>query len=689
MDEAALLLSSHQALYSDTGALLRATELAVGAVLGREWRGRLGPGHDIHALARALETDSAVVSRLRKVDASGIQRLAEAGGTLLVPVVGGWLVATTKGGILVTPQDEQRFSLRPKRLADIIGEAPTEAVLLEPRLALSSTVAEDGASRSPWRRLRRFVALESAELWALVLYAVVLGGLSLAVPVAVQVLVNTIAFGSVLQPLVILSLLLLGVLLFAGLVQVIEWYAVEVLQRRLFVRVAEDFARRIPLLSYGVHDRLDARELTNRFFEVVSLQKALGTLFVDALGLALRTFVGLLLLGFYHPALLAFNAALIAALGVVLMLGYGAVATAQQESAAKYKVAAWLEAVAQRPALFKGATAGTIAATQADALIRSYLTARRQHYTRVFRQLVGGVGVQIGTLVAVLGLGGWLVMEGELTLGQLVAAELVVGIIGNGFLKLGKHLETVYDLLASLDKLGKVIDLPVDAAAPRTGPEGRAAGFDLQHVTLQHSREGGSGPVLTACIPARARLLLEGPGGSGKTRWLETLAGLREPESGSVRLHDATTPESPAAELKARALLVRSDDVVAGTVFENLQLGAGNLDEATAWSVLHRVALDRVVANLQGGLHAALLPGGAPLSSTQVRRLVLARALLVAPDLLLIDGTLDHLGQDGEPSAPLLDEFFGVEAPWTAVVVSDDPVVQQRCNRNLSLREVT
>jgi multidrug resistance efflux pump len=291
---------------------------------------------------------------------------------------------------------------------------------------------------------------------ALFVYALALGALSLSVPVAVQVLVNTIAFGSLLQPLVILALLLLGVLCLSGGVKLMELYAVELLQRRLFARVAEDLSRRLSSLTQEGVDKVRKKGLANRFFEVVTLQKATSKLLADGLSLALQATVGLLLLGFYHPILLIFDVALLTGVGAIVLSGWGAVPSAVRESEAKYEVAGWLERLA------RGEESDV---RDAEVLTRQYLSARRLHYRRLARQLVGGVALQILAMVGLLGLGGWLVMKGELTLGQLVAAELVVGSLGASFVKLGPLFEGAYDLLASVDKLGKIIDLP---QAPHT-----------------------------------------------------------------------------------------------------------------------------------------------------------------------------------------------------------------------------
>jgi ABC-type bacteriocin/lantibiotic exporter with double-glycine peptidase domain len=663
--------------HEDPGAVARALELALE---GLEGHCASGASHAIAAgagalggldgLAEALE-EHGLVARVRRLPPSGLRRAVLGGPRALARVGGDWLVVNGHRATVVGAGTESTIPNTRRGLRRLGVDRDVDAILLEPRLVLDVLAADHGASKSPWARLRGLVSLEAAELASLVVYAVVIGGLSLAVPIAAQVLVNTIAFGSLLQPLVVLAALLFGVLAFSGLVQVVQWYAVEVLQRRIFVRVAEDLSRRLAAISAVVRERHDPRELANRFFEVLTLQKTVSRLLLDGLGLALQTMVGLLLLAFYHPVLLAFDVVLVAALVVVMIFGLRAVPTAIEESKAKYRVAAWLETVAASPTAFKRADAATFAAIRTDALTRGYLAARRRHYLRVLRQLVGGVGVQIFAMVALLGLGGWLVIRGELTLGQLVAAELVVGVIGAGFAKVGKHLEAVYDLLAGLDKVGKVLDAPIDSV--RRVRAGR-------RVTRMHVRglvaRPGLAPVSFALEPG-ARVWVDGPAAGGKSALLETLAGLRAPHEGSISVPDA---DDVAGSLRERALLIRSDDVLAeGTVLDNLRVADPRVDEDRAREVLRMVGLEDAISRLEGGLDARVLGTSGPLSSSECARLVLARAVLARPDVLIVDGVLDDLGLERPMSSRVLDVVMGPDAPWTVIATSRDPQVRERC----------
>lgn len=559
--------------------------------------------------------------------------------------------------------------------ADVLPCADSMGLALDP-------IGAGDLPRSPWDRLRSFLGLERRELWVVVVYAVVIGGLTLATPIAVQALVNTVAFGSVLQPLIVLTVLLFGGLAFASLLGVLEAYVVEVLQRRVFVRIAEDFGRRLPSIDTSVLDVRHGPDMVNRFFDVLTIQKSLSVLLLDGLGLTLQVAIGMVLLAFYHPWLLAFDVVLVVLLVIVLALGRGATATGTEESRAKYRTAAWLEDVIAAAHLFRGERAARHAAQRTEMLCRAYLRARRAHFRILLRQIAGGYGLQLFAMVALLGVGGWLVIARQLTLGQLVASELVIAAMGAGFVKLGKNLEKAYDLAVGVGKVATVVDAPVERRGGDRLPDGGAVGCKLRGAAVDRGGREIFGE-LDFEVRAQERVAVLGASGSGKSTLLDLLAGLRLPTRGSVQIDGLDMRRADLVSVRDRVSLVRGAELVTGSVLDNLRLGDPDLDEPSARRLLRLLDLEAVVDVLPAGLDTQMLPSGAPLSETQARRLALVRALAARPRLLLLDRALDRLGLEGPAYKRLLDALFADTAPWTLLVVTDDPVVALRCGRVL------
>ncbi len=577
----------------------------------------------------------------------------------------------------------------PARVRAALGHGARLWLVLEPARPLerirSAHIREDGKATAA-QRLRALMRLERRDIAVVTVYAVVIGGLSVATPIAVQALVNTVAFGTVLQPLFVLSVLLLAVLAFGATLRSLQAVVVEILQQRLFARTVTDLARRLPGISVATHRKYHAPELVNRFFDVPTLQKAATTLLLDGLGLALTAIVGLLLLAFYHPFLLIFDLVLLGSLTIVIfLLGRGATSTAMDESDAKYQVAGWLEELARHPTLFKSFDASHFAVTKAEVLARDYIRARNKHFGAVFQQLVGGLSVQAIASVALLSVGGWLVITRQLTLGQLVAAELIVAVIGSSFSKVGKQAETVYDTLASLEKLGKLVDLPLE----RLGGE-EPVGDACATLRLRKVRAPGDGMQVSldtgdVTIHPGEKIAITGDTGSGKSLLLDAVFGLIEPTEGTIELDGVDLRQLHLGRLREHIGLVRDPELIEGTVLENIRLDNPSLGVEEIARVLAKVELDEVIAALPAGLDTKLVPGGAPLSRSQARRLALARIMCGDPRLLLLDGSLDGLGLSDRQLSHVLDELFADDACWSLLVVSDDPRVLERCHRELRL----
>jgi len=524
---------------------------------------------------------------------------------------------------------------------------------------------------SPMERVRALMSVEADDLLIVLMYAVAVGLLSLATPVAVQALVNTVAFGTAVQPLLVLTILLGGGLALGAGLQLLQTWVVELMRRRIFIRLVSDLAHRLPRVDADVIRDGRGPELLNRFFDVFTLEKAVATWLGDGLGALITAVVGLTVLAVYHPALLVFDVLLGGLVAVVFLgLGRGGTKTAIKESKAKYAVAAWMEEVARHPVAFKAAGAADLARDRTDVLARQFLLARSDHFRVVLRQLAGALGLQVVAAAGLLGIGGWLVIQRQLTLGQLVAAELIVATTVAAFAKSSKLLESWYDLLAAVDKLGELTDLPLEAVGDPADqlPEGRLSAT----VWL------AGGEVRLA---GGERVGITGGSRAGKSRALETLFGLN---SLPGELGELPVADLDPTMVRSRVTLVKGFDVIDGTVLDNLRFGRKEPSRAAAWSVLRRVGLEDAVRALPNGLDAHLSRTGSPLMSGEARRLVIGRAIAGRPDLLLVDDALDGL-EDG-PRDLVLDAVFHDSRPWTLLVVSHDPAVLARCDRVVHVR---
>ncbi|MBP3959964.1 ATP-binding cassette domain-containing protein [Gemmata sp. G18] len=539
----------------------------------------------------------------------------------------------------------------------------------------------------PFRRLLGLLRPEAGELWLVLLFAVCVGALTLATPVVAMAVVNTVALGTLIQQLVVLCVALFVALSLAAGLMILQTVVVEFVQRRVFVRVAAELAYRLPRVDLKAFDRQNGPELVNRFFDVLTVQKASATLLLDGITLALQVLIGLLLLSFYHRYLLGFDLILIGSLAFLfLVLGRGAVRSAVRESVAKYKVAGWMEEVARHPVAFKTAGGPSLAAARTDALTREYLEARAAHFRVLMRQIGFALFLQVVANVALLAIGGALVIRGELTLGELVAAEIVVTLVVATFTKIGKQLEAFYDLLAAVDKLGYLLDLPLeeDGAEAGGGAAGGGAAVVVRDVSFAYDHQRKMALTrLSLAVAAGERVALVGPNGAGKSTLADLLFALRTPDRGWIELDGADVRTLRLETLREQVALVKGVEVIEGTVLENVRVGRAHVTHADARDALGRVGLLETVLALPGGLDTVLWTGGSPLSLGQANRLMVARAIVGRPRLLVLDEALDHM--DSDIRETVLPAVLGPGADWTLVVVTHSDEVARLCDRVVQL----
>jgi ABC-type bacteriocin/lantibiotic exporter with double-glycine peptidase domain len=542
----------------------------------------------------------------------------------------------------------------------------------------------------PLVRLRQWISLESEDAWVVVIYTAATGLVSLVLPIAVQAVVNTVAFGTLLQPLAVLTVLVLLALLAVAWLNAYRQYVVEMIQRRVFVRLAGDVADKLVRVEPRAFDRYHGPELVNRFLEVVTVQKAGATLLLDGLTVAVQTLIGMTLLAVYHPFLLAFDVLLALSLFVVLFpMGSGAIPTAVKESKAKYALLAWLEELARHQIAVKSRAGLVLALERTNELVKDYLGYRAKHFRILLRQIVGSFVLQALASATLLGVGGWLVIDRQMTLGQLVAAELVVALVTSGITKFGKHLELFYDLMAALDKLGYLTDLPREREAGELLPRKHgAAAIRMQDVAVS---PGVSAPLIQGVrLTAEPgdRIGLVGSTGSGKSSLMDVLYALRPPDSGHVEIDGIDYRVLSLYELRDQIALVREPQIFEGTVLENMRLGREELTMDRAQAALEEVGLLEQVLKMPGGLNTELATGGGPLSSGQAVQFELARALAHEPRVLLLDECLDWL-EDLPERGRLLDLVFLPRERWTVIVASHNQEILGRCDRVYAIREGT
>jgi putative ABC transport system ATP-binding protein len=621
------------------------------------------------------------------------------------------LVTKDRQGNVVTQWSDSTSAgtrTSPRKLAKLIANGDRQQPIHWVAVGSGSLQHEEhahGHHVSPLNRFWQMLRPEMSDIGVLFVIGLVIALLATAVPIAGQQLVRTVTFGTLYQPIVVLSLLLLACLGFMGALQTLNVFVVELIQQRLFARTVADLSLRLPRADFQSLRQTNGPELINRFLDIATVQKVVAGLLVDGLAVVLTTVIGMTLLAFYHPFLLGYDLLLLGLLlFVVLVMGRGGTQTAIRESIEKYRILAWLEDVVRCPLAFRLAGGADFALARADRLTADYLAARRSHFQVLLRQILSLFAIQALASTTLLGLGGYLVMHEQLTLGQLVAAELIVTMIVSSFAKLAKHIEAFFDLMAAMDKLGHLTDIPLEhggtslrvlADAPLAEirsprfvwSQDRSTSPQFNQVTeslVDSNRPSQSDHEPTLLLIASGQhTAVWGVSGSGKSLLADMLFGLEAPDGGTVQLGGCDVRELSPDVLRRHVALIRSVEILAGTIEENIHLGRTNVDGAVIREALRTVSLHEEVASLPQGLGTVLVSDGSPLSDSQQVRLMIARAIAGQPKLLVIDGLLDRL--PSELIDPLLSNLQSNSITGTLLILTGRHDLASRLPRTANL----
>jgi len=535
------------------------------------------------------------------------------------------------------------------------------------------TVERPSKATSAHNRLKQMIFEDKSDLILILVYTFFSGLFSLSIPLATQIIVNTVAAGVFLQPLSVIAGLVLAGLSFVALLRLLTLWIVEQIRQRTFARVTLRLAYRVPRIKHSAFTKEYLPELVNRFFDTITVQSGWFNFLLDAPAAALQVLVGLALLAIYSPWLLLFDLIVIGFfLLEVFVLGYGGFRTRSNETTQRFLIAEWLEELARCETGIKINGVPPFLIEQADKLLVEYVKLRRVHFKVLFRQAAGLFFFQALASAAVLGCGGYLVIHRQLTMGQLVASLLIVNMVLPALERVVRNMQNVYELLSALNKIGYVEDLPLERKSGALLPKSAAgARIDIRGLRFSYNEKDDVLRSLDLSLNPGERVSLFGPNGSGKTTLAEILCGLLEPTAGLVQINGIDVRDLDLGSLRnAVALMGDSYEIFPGTILENVGLGRTDVSHIDIMWALDVVNFNEELHQLPDGLQTVLSTGGKNLSRGQAQKLLLARAIVKRPQLLILDEAFTAIEERSK--LDILNRIYSEDHPWTIIDISHD-----------------
>ncbi len=533
-----------------------------------------------------------------------------------------------------------------------------------------------------WNLLSKY----KPEIRQIYFYALFIGVVNLTLPLGIQAIINFLQTGQLTSTWIILVCFVLIGIAVTGFLQVIQLRIVENIQQDLFANSAFEFAYRLPKITFIQLDKVHAPELVNRFFDTITIQKGLPKILTDFSLAIFQIVFGLILLTIYSSYFIILGISLSLILWLIFKVtGPKGLRTSLKESNYKYKLAHWLEEIARGNRSFKMYAKHNMHLTKTDEIVSDYLVSREKHFQVLMNQFRLFIGFKVILAAGLLLLGGYLVFDERMNIGQFVAAEIIIILIINSVEKVLRIIDTIYDVLTALEKIGYVTDLKLDET------NGKALinsdkGLSIKARELSFGFPDEKNKVINNIsfeIKENEKVILTGKSGSGKSLLLQILAGIHEIDDGELYIND-----TPFATYQ-REMLYDSigvsfpiNQIFEGTFRENILLGR-SIEDKDINEILKVLALDDYLIHQPFGIDGFVDSGGRRLPRGIIEKLLIARIIVNKPKLLLMEDPLQFT--ETKEKKRIIDYIMSKERNWTVVVVSDFYYWEETCDRVLEL----
>jgi ABC-type bacteriocin/lantibiotic exporter with double-glycine peptidase domain len=543
---------------------------------------------------------------------------------------------------------------------------------------------------TPLQRFLSLLSQDKRDIFYMYTYAVLNGIINLSLPVGIQAILGLVLAGRLSSSWVILTVIVMLGVAIAGLFQIMQLYIVEVLQQRLFTRAAFDFAYRIPKFRLLKLSNYYPPELINRFFDTVVIQKSLSKILMDFSTSILQIFFGLILLSLYHPIFIAFGLVLIIIIFfIVYFTSKNGLKTSIAESNHKYELVHWLTELARAIKTFKLSGDSELNLQKTNGIVERYIGARKLHFRILLRQYSGIIGLKTLVTAGLLIVGALLLIQNAITIGQFVASEIVIILVLNSSEKLIMSMEAIYDVLTSIEKLGKITDLELEQDTEDNMAITKQGAIKVQteELIIKGSREGETiVNNLNLEIQPGEKICISGKNGTGKSSLLKVLSTSMDNYKGSILYNDIPIQNLNLNDLRKRMGVVFDDqEIFFGTYAENISLGRKNITDEDIISLTKDVGLDDLITSLPDGYKQVIINPERTFSGTDRVRLLIARALAGNPNLLLAEDLFSSLQADCKDS--LLKMLFSrCSTETTLIIISNNKEIQAKCDRVIELK---
>ena len=532
--------------------------------------------------------------------------------------------------------------------------------------------------------LLRNYAKEIRQIYGLAIFS---GLINLSLPLGIQAIINYLQTGEFTVSWVVLVGFVLFGIGFTGILQIFQLRIVEDILQDIFSKAAFEFSYRFPRIQTKNLDHIYFPELANRFFDTLTIQKGLPKILIDFSLAFFQIIFGLLLLTFYSTYFLILGFIFILMLWLIFKItGPRGMKSSLLESKQKYRIAHWIEEIARVYRTFKTNPNQQYHLNKTDEINADYLDYRQKHFSVLLTQFNLFVAFKVIVAATLLIFGGMLVFQQQMNIGQFVAAEIIIILIINSVEKMIRLVDTIYDVLTALDKIGTVTDLSMDENNGVMLLETNKIDLQIKNLSFRFSNEKNLVlNKLNLQIASGEKVILSGRSGSGKSTLLKLMSGILKPTSGQILLNGIDMENYNYYSVRDKIHInLPVNQLFDGTILENIFLGNPQ-NPIQLNEILERLFLKEYIYSLSKGIHTHIDSTGQRLPRNIIQKIHLARALVNNPGIIFLEDPLNFIEVDEKRA--IIEYMTDDSQPFTLIVIGDNQYWLQKCSRVVELNQ--
>ena len=544
--------------------------------------------------------------------------------------------------------------------------------------------------RTPLKRLSELLIPHKSEISAIYFYAILSGLVQLSLPLGVQAIIGFVLGASMVTSIYILIALVVAGTFLVGVFQMNQMKLIEKIQQTIFTKNALEFADKIPKFNLFKTDHYYLPEKVNRFFDTINVQKGLTKILLDMPVASIQIGFGLILLSFYHPLFIVYGLLLILTLWIIFKFtAKKGLRTSLQESTYKYSVVAWLQEMARVIRSLKFSKNEGLYLRKTDHDIIGYLNARTAHFNVLIFQYKTLIAFKVLITAGMLIVGTYLLLEQQLNIGEFIAAEIVIITMINAAEKLIICLDSVYDVVTGLEKLATVTEIPTEKEGHlEIDPKSSGLSLELNDVSFNYPDGKYLIKNIHLSIPSSSTVCVIGSSGSGKSTFLKLIGGLYSDVQGTLLINKFPLEHYNISTLRKNiGMYLNLQEIFTGSVFENIRMGNDEVTPEKIIELSNKCGLKEFIFTLPDGLDTEIEATGKKLPGSIVRKILLLRALVGEPKLLLLEEPWQ--GLEHSTKVHMKEYLLNSNKSSTVIIATNDEHFAKNCDYIIYLEDGT